>query len=57
MEIEMKINITFDLDLKNREIIANYYGYDKPASYMDCKTWIETVIETSLEEIGDYEDE
>lgn len=56
----MKITITFDIDLETRKAVAAHYGASdgRPAAYSDIKTFIKSVVETTLEDVvSDHQSE
>ena len=45
----MKVRITFDLSKGVREAISHNYGYEKPATHEQCKSFIEHEMYATLE--------
>ncbi len=47
----MKVAITFELSTEDRLAIANFYGESKPSPRKDCRTQIEMVVCSMLEDL------
>lgn len=54
----MKIRVTFDFDDRVRRAIRAQMSDDnKPASYEDCKNWIDAIIDSTLGDVcSEYDD-
>ena len=55
----MKVRITFDLNKDYIEAISHHFGYEKPATYEECKSYIYNEMMATLEGmsfyLGEYE--
>jgi len=56
----MKVRITFDLSKCAREAISHNHGYEKPATYEECKSYIHSemmnVLEGMIFDMEQYEE-
>ena len=51
----MKVHVTFDLDDDAQRWINHYFGDTGKASRSRCRRWIETLVDSTLEDLGaDY---
>lgn len=47
----MKIQVTFDFGPDERFAISHQVGDPKPATYDDCRRWIEMTVRSTIEVI------
>ena len=57
----MKISVTFDLSKSAREALSHNHGYQKPATYKQCKSFIHSEMMNVFEDMvfgfDQYEEE